>query len=189
MGRHPIPKVLHAFKDKAMFTHCIECEKELIMSNADYMIEKAFRQYSGYKAKDVIFEYAICLDCAARMKQKISKASLKTIHDYFMRYPDFIRERNMPLEEEAQNSEQLLETCALTGKAAATMDEFQVFAFCKGAHLHSAMKPYMISGAVADELSALLSEETQGFFDDFAGQHFGLPPEYEKYVGKKLIFL
>lgn len=186
---HPIPDELLSFKEKAMFTHCIECEKELVKSNADYMIEKAFRQYTGYKAKDVIFEYAICVDCAFKMKQQISKASLKTIQDYFMQFPQFVSDRNTPLAAGEQECKRLLETCALTGKQADDLEEYQIFAFCKGAKLQPAMKPYMISGAIADALSEKLSDETQGFFDDFGGKHFGIPPEFEKVSGRKLIFL
>ena len=52
------------------------------------MIEKAVRQYPEMKVKEVIFEYAMCMDCAVMMNASLSVESRQRINEYFLAHGD-----------------------------------------------------------------------------------------------------
>ena len=64
-----IPSEFYSFSSGVLFDRCIDCDKYLLEKDTEYFIEKAIRQYDGYKARDVIFEYAICFQCADRIRK------------------------------------------------------------------------------------------------------------------------
>jgi hypothetical protein len=73
----PIPKDLYSAYLNGPFTHCLDCEKELLSSNSLYQIEKV------YKGTEPIFEYALCNECAKTLLQKFSQESLAAMQNYF----------------------------------------------------------------------------------------------------------
>ena len=79
----PIPEEFYSFNTGKPFERCIDCDKYLL-DGEPYMIEKAIRQYPGYSAKDIIFEYAMCVDCAERLKNEMSQESMASIQKFFM---------------------------------------------------------------------------------------------------------
>lgn len=162
------------------FEQCISCNTYLLAPGTPYMIEKAIKKYPGYEATDVVFEYAMCMDCALKMRGELSKESLANIQQYFEARVD-LRQRQAELEGE-NNPQHWLSHCIITGKPMADLHEYQVYAFCNGKDINLSGMPYMLSGEAAEEMSELLSEKTKGEIDRFIDDNFGLPPELKKHI-------
>ena len=171
-----IPKEFYSFSTGALFERCIECDKFLLEDNSEYFIEKAIKKYDGFSAHDVIFEYAICAKCAERMRKSMSAKSLKSMEQYFSSKIDLSQRMNLvtanPFDPIAWMDE-----CLFSGTKKTSINEYQIYAHCNGNKLNITQMPYMVSGAVLEEISSLLSLETLDELDDFSNRHFGPPPE------------
>lgn len=170
-----IPKEFYSYEKEGLFTNCIECSRELLDGSCDYVIEKAIRNYKGFKAEDVIFDYAICMNCAMEIQQSLSRESLQNIQQYM--------EQNMQLDARAKQMEYLNENhsrfvdeCLVSSQPKSTCEEYQIFAYCRGDKMNLGMPPYMISGEVLDEISELLSDETRDELNGFFNKHFSPAP-------------
>ena len=167
-----IPIEFYSFDSKSKFKNCIECDKELLEDGADYFIEKAVKKYEGFSAHDVIFEYAICLTCAERMRQAMSKESMKNLQNYFIQNVN-VSKRIELMNSGSNESNDYLAECMITGKNREGMNEYQIFAQCRGDKMVIGQMPYLISGEALEEVSSLLSNETLDELDDFSKRHFG----------------
>ena len=169
-----IPRDFHSFEKEGLFTHCIECERDLLKGDCDYVIEKAFRNYQGFKAQDVIFDYAICMDCAMEIQKRMSKESMAKIQEYMQKQ---MMERQQELSNrDLSNVEELYSKCMFTDVDKGSCEEYQVFAFCRGDQMNLQMPPYMVSGPILDEISELLSDETRDELNGFFNKHFSPAP-------------
>ena len=184
-----IPSIFHCYDSKQPFERCIDCDKYLLEDDSEYFIEKAIKNYKGFKAQDVIFEYAICATCAEKMRKKISKESMEYIEAFFSNHVD-INKRMEVMQNNPENPEAWMEHCLINGAMKSELEEFQLYAHCKGKHLELSTMPYMISGAALDEIAHILSDQTKDELDNFLNQHFGPPPELEELLpGKKRFVL
>ena len=175
-----IPSIFHSFSEKQAFKNCISCNVQLVETDTEYLIEKAFRRYPGFDTQDVIFEYAMCLNCAERMRQELSRESLRNIQDFFDQRVDFYGRRQEMLYEHALDCEAWLDRCIVTGKPRAELQEYQIYGHCRGDRFLFSYMPYMISDEAMDSMAGLLSEKTQGEIDRFIDDNFGLPPELKQ---------
>lgn len=177
----PIPEEFYSFSSGKPFIECISCNKELIQSGEPYVIEKAIRKYKGYKAQDVIFEYAMCMQCAIKMQQEMSEESMQKITQFFSNNLDFekLNQRRFGAEVDSQRA---IQHCLITGDDRNDIEEYQIYAQCKGTNLISGTTPYMVSGAALEEVSELLSEKTKDELDGFIDDHFGIPPDLRKNI-------
>lgn len=173
---HEIPKEFYSYATGAPFTNCIECDCDL--SDKEYFIEKAFRTYPGFKAKDVIFELAICAQCAERLRQTMSQDSMIKLAEYMQKNTNATTRMEM-MQQYPDNPEKWTDKCLVSGTLKEDATEYQVYAQCLGSHITIDLMPYMISGDILDEMSQLLSNKTLGEMDDFMGRHFG-PPSLAK---------
>jgi len=107
----------------------------------EYLIEKAIRTYDGFEAKDVIFDYAICMDCADQMRKEISKDSWNSMMVYFQENIDI----TMRLEMSNQSPEENIKRCMIKQTSAEHSREYQVLVQCKGKKYNMQNPPYMIS--------------------------------------------
>lgn len=172
----PIPAEFHSFSNNGPFVQCIECDCTL--NDKDYLIEKAIKKYPGFKAFDVVFEYAICMACAEKMRNSMSEASLQSLNKYMENNIDQQRRQRMA-QFFPDRAEKWTEQCLVSGTMKNDTDEYQIFAHCRGNQLLSDSMPYMISGKIMEEMQSVLSKETRDEMDDFIGKHFG-PPSLEK---------
>lgn len=174
-----MPAVFKSHSSGQYFERCISCNIYLLEAGRQYFIEKAIRKYTGFQATDVIFEYAMCMECADKMRQELSTESLQKIQNYFAGKVDLF-ERYSQLSAKEKEPESLLSHCIITGKPVEALEEYQVYAHCEGKSLLLSGMPYMISGEAMDEIADLLSEKTLGEIDRFIDENFGLPPELKK---------
>lgn len=168
--RKNIPSVLHDSISHSLIERCIECGLYLLEDGTDYFIEKAFKKYKQYNASEVIFEYAICGACAETMRKKMSVDSMRNLESYFV---NNINPNNI-----GSTSDGIPACCVIKGTPSDELSEYQVMAHCTGKYLNKDLSfPMLISAAVAEELTELLSQSTKDELDDFVGRNFGIPPE------------
>ncbi len=170
--REEIPKEFYSFESNSLFEYCIECEKYLLDEGTEYLIEKAVKNYQGYDANDVVFDYAICLDCAENLRKEISKESWGRMMEYFQANIDINERMNMSSKSAKEN----LQHCMIKKINMSDCNEYQVFAQCNGRELNMQNPPYMISGEVMEELLPLLSNKTIDEMNGFFKKHFSPDP-------------
>ncbi|MEP2774193.1 MAG: hypothetical protein ABJH05_18695 [Fulvivirga sp.] len=184
-----IPKAFHNFETGSPFERCIDCNTYLLDGQIEYFVEKAIKSYKDYTATDVIFEYAICMNCAERMRKQMSVESMQSIQKYFSENVNFI-DRMQLMQAHPDNPEAWMQQCLVKGTQANQLEEYQIYAHCKGKQLVTAQMPYLISSQALDEITHLLSNETLDELDGFMDQHFGPPPELmEPLPGRRRIVL
>jgi hypothetical protein len=185
-----IPSVFYCQATQKPFEECLVCKTNLLKADSQYVIEKAIRQYPGFSAKDVVSEYAICLDCNNKMQDTLSGHSKKLINDYFNQRVDLAGRRQRLLREKGTNLQAWLSNCLIYDTPQQHTSEYQIYAQCAGNYLLFTVMPFMISGRAIEEIADQLSAETKDVLDDFIDQHFGLPPELKSLLkDRKLILL
>lgn len=182
-----IPDRFHSFETGKPFERCIECDTYLL-DGKEYIIEKAIRQYPGYSAKDTIFDYAICMDCAMKMRQEFSKESISKIDAFFEK--GFIKFQLKIREMQSWDVDQCLEKCLINEDKMNKLDEYQIYAYCKGDKLFRGVPPYMVGGPAVDQILELLSNATIDFLNGFYNKHFSPDPSLvEPTPSPKLVFV
>ena len=175
-----IPADFYSFAEKKAFERCISCDIRLLENNTEYLIEKAVRRYPGFDTQDVIFEYAMCLNCAGRMRQELSASSLRNIENFFEQRVDLYGRRQEMLYEYGLNHQAWLDRCLVTGRSKSELQEYQIYGHCQGDRFLFSYMPYLISHEAMEMMSDLLSEKTRGEIDRFVDDNFGLPPELKQ---------
>jgi hypothetical protein len=181
-----IPEIFYSFESKAPFRNCIQCEKELD-EHTDYVIEKAMRRYPGFTASDTIFDYAMCMSCAFTMRNELSIRSRETMDQYFRPYMQKLQVKAMS--GELHDTEQSLAKCIVTEKSIEEINEYQIYAFCRGNKLNLSVPTYMVSEDAIEQLLPLLSKETTDFLNGFFDKHFSPDPSLMEPIGPKLILV
>jgi hypothetical protein len=185
-----IPPVFHCHTTQKPFEECLVCKKKLLKADTQYVIEKAFRKYPEYTARDVVSEYAICLACNAEVQNTISAHSKMLISSYFNQRVNLMSRRQRLLQEHGMDIAAWLNRCLVYETPLSELSEYQVYAHCNGGHLVFSAMPFMISGRAIGEIAGQLSAETKETLNDFTDRHFGLPPELKEIMkNRKLIHL
>ncbi len=185
-----IPELFYSDLGKKPFKYCIYCEKELLVSQELYLIEKALRFNPDLDIKNTIFEYAICMECAFKLRQQMSLKSRERIERFMMHESNIIENSNKLNQEKDYALSSWIGQCAVSGKSMNETKEFQIFGQCAGDKMLYANMPYMVSGEVIEQMTELLSDETRGEMEGFMDNFFGIPPEYEEYfTGKKILII
>lgn len=188
--REHYPDIPEVFRNEEgeYFDHCISCNNELLESEESYIIERAIKKYRKLNTSIVIFEYAICIQCATKMNARLSEESLKNIQKFMSTKVRTSTSIFSKLDQaETFNYTELLDKCLITGKNIDddAVSEYQLIAHCEGNKLIPWEFPFMISGEALEEISELLSEKTRDELDDFIDDHFGLPPEWKEAIKKR----
>ncbi len=185
MNEHSIPKEFYSFETNSPFERCIECGKYLLEEGTEYIIEKAIKNYEGFSARDTVFDYAICMDCADIMRKEISKESWESMMKYFQDNVDFMSR----LEIQDQSPEEYLKSCMVKKIGIDDCREYQIYAHCNGSKLNMDNPPYMISGEVMEELIDILSDKTIDEMNGFMNKHFSPDPSLMEPTPPRLILM
>ncbi len=178
-----IPKMFYDSITGKPFTNCNVCNGSLLGGNIfAYVIEKVYRRSIVTGKMEVVFEYAICVDCARKFVESYSKESMEQIQKYFAENTNYGSENNAKtIFESEQELKDHLSKCFFTGKSIEELDEYQVAAQFVGKRLGIMIPPYVFGSDAMDEVSELLSEETLGEIDDFTGKYLSGPPEFRDF--------
>ena len=165
------------------FEHCLVCHENVLENEKDYFIEKIIRRIKSLNLTEVLFEYAICMDCAQDMRKKISQHSMIQIETYFNQNARLNERNSIDLK-----THQTTENCLFTGKPIPNCDEFSLHARCEGKQMIVSIFPYAVSDDAMDAMSEILSAETMDELDRFKKTHFNGPPElFELLSPKRLL--
>lgn len=179
-----IPEEFFSYDTGAPFEKCIVCEKKVRQKNEVYLVEKAYKQYPGFKAKDVIFEYAMCMNCAQTLRNELSEESLRKIDQFMMQRVDMIARNEELSEVTTANIEPWISHCMVSGKPRENCSEYQIHGICENDRLVFMNSPFIISDEVMNEMSMLLSNDTLGQMDDFIDRYLGPPEDVKEVLGK-----
>lgn len=150
------------------------CDKELLNSNSSYIIEKAFRRFPNH-GEELIFEVAICTECAGNMRATLSWESLEKVTQFFAQKASLRKAELTKL-----SPDELLQTCLLSGRPLAEMEEYQVYAHCEGNNIAPMGGYYLLSGQIMEEIHDALSTQTKDELQRFSDDNLGTPPELQK---------
>ena len=187
MKRSVIPKIFHK-TDGGYLEECIMCCKNLMSPACDYVIEKAIKKYPEYKKTDVVFEYAMCFDCAEKMRNELSEESRQRLEHYFLNHVDFGTRQNLTQPRKA-SFQKWIANCLISNAPIKKEQEYSVYAHAFGKNMVYDIFPYSVSGTVMEAINELLSEKTREVLDDFIGQHFSGPPEIAEILKRRPVLI
>ena len=179
-----IPPVFHSSDTGAPIERCLVCDKKLLDSGEEYMLEKAFANYPALKTRDIIWEIAICFDCMEMQRQEFSEESNQRIAEYFQTHADFTRHREL-IESQNYDPSEWISHCVITGKPASECSQYQVYAQCIGAQCLFDATPFMISDEAMDEVAKLISNKTLDSMNDFRDRYLPTPEDLSPFFRDK----
>ena len=172
-----IPSIFFSEATGKMFEKCLVCEKELLQSQSDYVIEKAIKRYLSLNTTDTVFEYALCLECYAKQYKRISDESRRNLENYFANNGDMMEQRYNFVLQNDFNVDTWIDRCIIKGKRNAECEEFQIMCECRGGKMLFTYSPMMISGEAVAEISERLSQKTKDDIGRFKDTYLNIPPE------------
>ena len=185
----PIPKIFHSDLTESPMSNCTMCDCDLLHTEIDYLIEKAFKRNKEYGTSETIFEVAICFKCVTQFRSELSKESLQAIDQYYTSHVDWNQRHNQLIESSPDDIEPWLKECVISNKDIHKIDEYQIYGQCYGNELFLTNLPYMVSGKSIDQIVHLLSPKTKDEIKGFMDDNLGFPPEWKELIddGKVLL--
>jgi hypothetical protein len=177
-----IPEKFHNSLTEQAFKDCGICSRDLRENDLAYLIEKAYRRFPENGGEELLFEIAVCHDCARSMRTQLSQDSRKAVNEFF--YREFMT-RLQELRD--ADDDYLMAHCLLSGKPMDQMKEYQIYAHCKGNHMADHGAAYILSDEVIESIQELLSDETRDQLRKFSDDHLGTPPELQKILDRSPI--
>ena len=172
-----IPKAFYSEATGKPFEQCSVCGKNLLKPGNWYMVEKAVKRYPKFNHQDVIFEYAICMECGVQMQEKLSKESKQRIQAYFNERVDFQKRAEALYAANDFGLDSWAGRCIATGKPLVELTEHQMVATFNGNRMAYTQQPMMISAQAADEIVQLLSNHSLDIMNGFKDDITGMPPD------------
>jgi hypothetical protein len=142
----PVPRELWSEHDEAPFKACSDCGGSLQEDGSLHVIGKAWRD------SEVVFEFALCLQCSLSLFSQYSDESKRNLAAYFM-----------PLPGVTPSGVEACFRCGTSGQGLA--EERSVEAVAMGPNL--ADEPIAVCGPCTDGAEKVLSTKTKQAFDDF----------------------
>jgi hypothetical protein len=180
-----IPDIFCSSETGYPIAHCMICDQYLLDDGKQYFIEKAVRQYPEMSAREIIFEYALCVDCALKMNASLSEESRRRTNEYLSRHARLSMRKNIFLSEEPPDLNAWIDHCRIKDTPISGSREYQLLAHCNGRNLMLGEMPFALSLEAMDELAQLLSAKSLGEIDDFIGKYFSGPPELASLLRKR----
>jgi hypothetical protein len=152
----PIPDLLHSVYEKGPFSRCTVCDGDLA-GDTLYEIQKVFR------GREVVFEMAVCQQCAEGLVREFSEESLANIHG-------FLRENFRPSATPTH--------CHFCGFPRDLIQSFSVAGACRGSSL--ILPSFLMCETCTERLQEKLSRKTRDVQGDFIRDHFpGVPADLD----------
>ncbi|MEQ8425580.1 MAG: hypothetical protein RIA63_12775 [Cyclobacteriaceae bacterium] len=180
----PVPKKFCNSETNVPFDECLMCHQSL--KSTQYVVEKAIKNYPSLGTSEIVFEYAMCLQCAGKMHRELSEESRMRIEAYMRDHLG--RKTKMP-NEGAANFEESISQCLIKDIPVTESTEYSIYALCNGSEMVVSEFPYAISGEVQDEIMQLLSAKSLDILDDFIGNHFTGPPEIREILRRRPVLI
>lgn len=187
----PVPEIFRSTETGRPFERCAMCDRFLLDAGTTYIVEKAFRSYKGFDARETVFEYALCTDCRDSLTAELSTESRQRIQDYFESRVDIVARRHRLVDSDPSGVRlgPWISRCLVSDEPVGEMDEFQVYCECDGPHMLYGYSPFLLGGKVMDQIADLLSNKTLDELNGFADDILGLPPELEELFARRVVLL
>ncbi|MFM9076134.1 MAG: hypothetical protein ACKORJ_11305 [Bacteroidota bacterium] len=182
-----IPKIFRDSSTGEPFRSCLMCERNLA-EGVDYVIEKSIRNLPSPARTEVLFEYALCMDCAERMRKQLSKESLQRISAFFGSRVN-MQERMDLISRPETSFRDCIGHCLITGVPIKKQREYSLYAQCQGSRLVYGLFPYAVSEAVMEEANELLSAKSREVLNGFIDRYFSGPPEIAAILRKRPVMI
>jgi hypothetical protein len=176
----PIPTHFYPFLEEKPFATCLVCQCELLEDGTQYTIQKTFNR------EEVVFEYAMCIECQAKLNDELSKESLEAINTFFSERVDF-DERNQQYAEAGTTWEEWIASCVTCGIPRVETMRYSIMAYCDGLDLMYYNCPLMICEECEMHMQELFSKKTRDKLDGFVGTHFDCPSDFKEPVGTPML--
>jgi len=177
-----IPSFFYQYDTETPFVRCTMCETSLVLANT-YIIEKVFKQNKYLKVSEIVYEYAICLECAGAAGDEISQDSRQAITNVFNAHRDHLTMKLDYLHStEKYNLESWLERCSFTGKEIRLCNEYAVSCIVENGNMVFEQGPMVVSDEFMEKLQGVLSAETKRAFDKIRDKVFDGSPSIEDII-------
>lgn len=182
-----IPRLFRDSATGEYFSRCLMCDRHLL-DGADYLIEKAVRAIPGPARTEMLFEYAICMDCAEQMRKQLSKESLQRISAYFGKHVDMQARMDL-IARPGTTFRDCIATCLITGVTIKKEREYSLYAQCQGKRLVYGLFPYAVCESSMEAVNSLLSSKSREVLNGFIDRYFSGPPEVAAILRKRPVLL
>jgi hypothetical protein len=171
-----IPQAFHSDSDSKAFQNCKVCQIDLTDGKTMYTVEKALKKTS--EGEDLtIFELAICMPCAEKQAEKMSKASRAFLQKAMMN-ENFIKTRQKLWDDGWKDKWN--KTCIFSGDELSENEEYHVIGHFQGDSVIPYQSPFVIGEKMIEYVQENLSPETKQEMDNFGGQFLGPDPKIAK---------
>jgi len=175
--RVPLPESFYSIETGEPIASCLVCDTDLLDESTEYLLEKGLRRYEAYDVQETVFEYALCMDCHATMRESFSETSMRRCQAYLSKHVDLTGRTARLLDTESPDPIDWLRHCIVHDTPREDLEEYQVMAHCRGNQMLLTHLPLVMGGPAMDELAQRLSNETLDELGGFRDEHLGLPPE------------
>lgn len=175
-----IPKIFFSDLTDSPLENCIYCDVSLLINNSPYLIEKAIKPYGSFDSYATMFEYAVCVGCADKMKGMISKDSMTKMMDYFLKNMKAALNSQERYKDGNFDVFDWISNCAIHGTHISKLSECQLYALCVNDQMLFTEFPYMVSGRALDDVVDLLSAETLDELDRFKSEFVDGPSQFQE---------
>lgn len=183
LNHQEIPTIFYNTETRAPIDRCLVCNSYLLI-DTDYIIEKAIVNYPTTDSFDLIWEFAMCIDCMTSVLNEYSKQSHTIMDNYFKKNMNFTRLHKL-ISEKNYNIDEWIKECIITGKRKNQCNQYQLCLQCKGKEAIFDRTPFLISDEALDEISQLLSNQTIDAMNQFRDKHFPPPEDLNPFFRKK----
>lgn len=176
MSKQFVQKELYNENNKP-FTICSDCKNNL---DAGYRIFKSYSRLNLDENHKLILELALCENCFENYSSEVSKETSDKLEELRKEYPD-IGVTTIEIDYLFGNDSTKTELhCQYTKKTHQELYEYQVSALCyKDKQI---TKLSVLGDEVLKAYEECISDETQGYIDDFINRIIDLPPEIQDLI-------
>ncbi len=169
-----IPPIFYSNETGAPIQRCLVCDSYLL-DGAEYIIEKAVVNYPTVGTRDLVWEFALCMDCMEEITSEYSEESQQKMSQYFIENMNMGHLREL---KEAENFDvhEWISKCIVKGKAQSDCSQYQLCGHFVGELCVFDHTPFLVSDEAMDEVVQLISNKTLGSMNDFRDRFFP-PPE------------
>ena len=196
---HYTPEIPREFWSEYLerpFEACVQCESPLLSSDwTGYVIQK------HVVAGETVFEMAMCVDCARRMKEELSEQSQQSINEFIRLAPERRRReadaRSIPVADQTGRSQEdiladhswrwrdrAMSNCAICAKLQSECHRYSFGTACLSAGVLTGLpgsedlgSPFLICDECESKVNECISEQTRDAWDRFVEDNFDGPPE------------
>ena len=177
-----IPSFFNNYDTGAPFQRCTFCDSKLEASDK-YAVEKMINQNITLQSREIVYEYALCWECATSMGSEISDDSREAIQLLYNEHSEnLIRKLDYLHSTDKYTLESWMERCSLTNKEIRLCGEFSVSAIIEHGNLVYEQAPMIVSDEFMMKLQNVLSQETKEGFEGLRNKIMDGSPSVEDLV-------